>query len=293
MKRSGWFALIAIISFSILIRTVPLYEYSLWGMDCGEYVYYTHQWIETGGAYTSIDGWGKAYPFFPGMFILGGAFSLLSGADLISSVMFVPVVISGLSPLFLFLIVQKLMEDWRPAILSAFFFAGLPPVIYSYSQPKPETLGFFLLTFILALNVTLLRKNRKAVVPMSIGVIALIITHHFSTYFLLLMLLGGVFISRFWRREEWPLDKQRTFLFLFFSVFTLTYWLYFATPFAENRVKGALLFPSYFIVVVPFASILFIELLVRFRRRYDISMPINVHKQEMKSFLLLFTAVLL
>ncbi|MFW6145112.1 MAG: hypothetical protein ACOC55_06015, partial [Candidatus Natronoplasma sp.] len=209
MKRSGWFALAAIISFSLLMRTLPLYDYALWGMDAGEYLYYTQRWMESGGSYLSIDGWGEAYPFFPGIFILSGAFSSLSGADLTHSFNFTSVLISGLSPLFVFLIVHKLMNDWRPAILSSFYFAALPPLIYSYSQPKPETLGFFFLTFILALNVTLLREHKKVIVLMMMGVFALIITHHLSTYFLLLMLFGGFFVSRLWRSKEWPLDRHR------------------------------------------------------------------------------------
>ncbi|MFP4609121.1 MAG: ArnT family glycosyltransferase [Candidatus Aenigmatarchaeota archaeon] len=293
MKRSGWFALAAIISFSLLMRTLPLYDYALWGMDAGEYLYYTQRWMESGGSYLSIDGWGEAYPFFPGIFILSGAFSSLSGADLTHSFNFTSVLISGLSPLFVFLIVHKLMDDWRPAILSSFYFAALPPLIYSYSQPKPETLGFFFLTFILALNVTLLREHKKVIVLMMMGVFALIITHHLSTYFLLLMLFGGFFVSRLWRSKEWPLDRHRMVLFVFFLAATLSYWLFYATTFAGNRIKGALGFPSYFIIVVPFLVLVFLELLVKLRRRFDISMPVNVHKQDMKSFLVFIGVALL
>ncbi len=296
MKRSGWFALIGIIGFSILIRTVPLYDFTLWGMDCGEYLYYTHQWVKSGQAYTSIDGWGTAYPYFPGMFILAGSFSMLSGADLIFSTTFIPVLISGLSPLFVFLMVHKLMDDHRPALLSAFFLSGLPPIIYSYSQPKPETLGFFLMLFVLTLSVASLRDHRKTVVAlMVLGALASIVTHHLSVYFLLIMLLGGVFVSRLWRNKEWSLDKDRTILYTVFALLTVIYWIYYASPFAANRMKDTLVFPSYSIVIVPFAVLILIELIIRFRRRFDFSMPIKLHEQDSRSFIIFTgtTAVIL
>ncbi len=288
MKRSGWFALIAIISFSLLIRTVPLYDYTLWGLDCGEYIYYTNQWVETGGSYRSIDGWGKAYPFFPGMFIIGGAFSLLSGTDLIHSATFIPVLISALSPLFVFLIVNKLMDDWRPAILSTFFFTTVPPVVYAYSQPRPETLGFFFFAFILTLAVTTFRRNLKALLIMFLVLTSLIITHHMSVYFLLLMTLGGIFTSRLWRSCEWNVDKQRTLLFISFFLLTIVYWIFYAVPFGQRRIEGALGFPSYTIIAVPLLGLLLMDLVVRIRRRYDFKVPVNIHKQSIRSFIVFF-----
>ncbi len=285
MKKSGWFALLSIIAFSFLIRTIPLYEYTLWGMDFGDYFYYTSRWVETGGAYLSIDGWGQAYPFFPGMFILGGGFHLLSGVDLLRSTMFVPVVVSALSPLFVFMIVHRVMDDWRPAIFSAFFFTSLPPIIYGYSHPRPETLGFFLMLLILSLNITSLERHRKTILPIIIALCSLIITHHLSTYFLILFFIGGVSVSKLWRTKEWVVDTIRTRLLLVFMISTFLYWIFYSTPFGENRIEGALGFPSYTIVFAPFIFLIFLEFLTIVRRKIDITIPINFHKQDIKSFL--------
>ncbi len=295
MKRSGWFALLGIVSFSLLISTIPLYEYSLWGMDCGEYFYYTHRWVETGGRYLSIDGWGKAYPFFPGMFVLGGGFHLLSGADLMRSMMFVPVVISALSPLFVFMIVHKVMDDWRPAILSAFFFISLPPIIYAYSQPRPETLGFFLMLLILSLNITSLERYKKTALLIIMALFALVITHHLSTYFLILFFVGGITVSKLWRRKKWRLDSVRTWLVVFFLISTFLYWIFYSTPFGERRIEGALGFPSYTIVFAPFVFLVFLEILTRVRRRFDFTVSIKLYEQDIRSFLIysLFILILI
>ncbi len=292
MKKSGWFALLAIISFSLLIRTLPLYEFTLWGMDCGEYMYYTHQWVKTGGAYLSIDGWGTAYPYFPGMFILGGGFHLLSGIDIIRSMVFVPVVISAFSPLFIFVIVHKVMDDWRPAIISTFFFTCLPPLIYAFSQPRPETMGFFFMLLCVSLVISHMEKNKKTALLIFFPLASLIISHHFSTYFFILFLLGGTSVSKLWRRKVRDIDGLKTYLLVSVFLLTAAYWVLYSTPFRENRIYQALFFPSYTVIIVPLVFILLIEFLAKKRRRYDFKVPINLHKQELKSFLI-FGAIIL
>jgi len=293
MKRSGWFALLSIVAFSVLISTIPLYRYTLWGLDSGEYLYYTHRWVETGGAYLSVDGWGSAYPFFPGMFILGGGFHLLSGVDLIRSVVFVPVILSALSPILVFLIVRKVMDDWRPGILSAFLFSSLPPLIYGYSQPRPETVGFFFMLLILSFTITSLKENPKTVLPIFVVLIPLVITHHFSTYFLILLFLGGIFTSRIWRRKERSIDLFKTRLLILFMITTFIYWISYAVPFGESRIKNALIFPSYTVLAVPFLLLLFFEFLVRIRRKFDFVVPINFHKEGIRSFMIFFSIALI
>ncbi len=262
-------------------------------MDSGEYLYYTHQWVNTGGAYLSIDGWGQAYPFFPGIFILGGGFHLLSGVDLIGSFMFVPVVVSALSPLFVFMIVHRVMNDWRPAILSAFLLTSLPPLIYGYSQPRPETLGFYLMLLILSLNITSLERHKKTSIPIVIALFSLIITHHLSTYFLILFFVGGIAVSKLWRRKEWKLDVVRTRLIIFFMILTFLYWIFYSIPFGERRIEGAFGFPSFTLVLVPFVFLVFLEFLTKIRRKFDFSISINLHKQDIRSFLIFSFLVLI
>lgn len=286
MKRSGWFALISILSFSILIRTIPLYEYSLWGLDSGEYFYYTHNLVEDGSIHLSIDGWAKAYPYFPGMFILGGSFHLLSETNLFHSVTFIPVLISSLSPLFLFLIAHKIMKNWRPAVLSAFLFSVLPPLNYAYSQPRPETTGFFFFLLILSMSMTKIGKHKKNLVLILICGIALIISHHLSTYFILLFFLGGIFVSKLWRKHNWGIDDFRIQLFLMITMLTFAYWIFYAIPFREGRIRNALIFPNYTILLIPFILVGFIKIISHLRRKLDFTIPINLHEDDIKSFLL-------
>ncbi|MFW5927577.1 MAG: hypothetical protein ACOCSL_00135 [Thermoplasmatota archaeon] len=283
MKKSMWFALGAIISFSILIRTIPLFGNSLWGIDCGEYVYYTNQWISGGRMYQSVDGWGQAYPYFPGMLIVASSFHLLSGISVTSSTMFVPVVLSALSPLFIFLLVNKITRNKKVSLISSLFFSVLPPVIYNYSQPKPETLGVLLFLFIFTLMVSA-KDNDKMGILLVISSLALVLTHHLTSYFVILFLVGGFFVVTLWRNKRNSLEKIRIYFYIFFVILIISYWLSVPT-FRVNRLYEALIFPWYSVVFVPFLVLPFIFLIGKIRERINHVMPINLHEQDIRKFL--------
>jgi len=283
MKKSMWFALGAIISFSILIRTIPLFGNSLWGIDCGEYVYYTNQWVTEGRSYLSVDGWGQAYPYFPGMLIVASSFHLLSGFPVTSSTLFIPVVLSALSPLFIFLLTHKITRNKKASILASLFFAALPPVIYNYSQPKPETLGVLIFLFLLTIIISA-RDNNKMGLVLVISSIALIFTHHLTSYFIILFLVGGFFVVTLWRNKQRSLERNRIYYYVFFIILTVSFWLSVPT-FRHNRLYEALFFPSFTVVIVPFLFIPFIILVAKFREKIDYIMPIKLHKQDIKRFL--------
>ncbi|MFW6072001.1 MAG: hypothetical protein ACOC6U_00715 [Thermoplasmatota archaeon] len=285
MKKSIWFALGAIISFSILIRTIPLFGNTLWGIDCGEYVYYTNQWVTNGRTYLSVDGWGQAYPYFPGMLIVSSSFHLLTGLPVTSSTMFVPVILSALSPLFIFLLAHKITRNKKPSLISALFFTVLPPVIYNYSQPKPETLGVLIFLFLLTTIISL-RDNDKVSLLLIISSFSLVLTHHLTSYFMILFLVGGFFLLSLWVNKRKSLERKRIYFYIFFAALTVSFWLSVPT-FRYNRLYEALIFPSYSIVIVPFLVLLFITLIAKFREKIEYFMSINLHEQDIKRFIMI------
>lgn len=233
--------------------------------------------------YLSVDGWGQAYPYFPGMLIVASSFHLLSGLSVTSSTMFIPVVLSALSPLFIFLLVHKITRNKKASLISALFFAVLPPVIYNYSQPKPETLGVLIFIFILTLIITA-RDNDKMSILLVISSIALILTHHLTSYFIILFLVGGFFVVTLWRNKKKSLELKRIYFYIFFVILTVSFWLSVPT-FRHNRLYEALIFPWYSVVIVPFLVLPFILLVRRFREKFNYVMPINLHQQDVKRFL--------
>lgn len=280
MKRSTLFALVAVLFASIWARTLLFFSYSLWGIDCGEYVYYTHKWVSTGAIYKGIDGWAQAYPFFPGMFTVSGSLNLLTGTPLVPSVVVIPALISSFVPLFVFLLVYKVTSNEKTSLASAAFLTVLAPFVYNYSQPKPETVGFFLVLLLLLMSVHLSEKNKKYFWLMIPASGALIVTHHFSSYFLLLFLLGGLFVSIVVRGRITNGDRYRFYYFIFMSTAVLLYWLFAAPPFRHNRLYQALGAPSYSIVLSPYLFVVLIYLIYRFRKRYDLGLNINLRREN-------------
>lgn len=296
MKKYHWCCLAALLVLSVLIRTYPLFNYSLWGTDAGEYVYYTHRWIESGSMHRSIDGWAQAYPFFPGIFCLSGAFHLLTGVNVHGSVSTAPIALSLLTPLLIFLVVHRITFQKNMALLSAALMTFFAPIVYNYSQPKPETLGFFLMVFLLWMlfitNKENLGKMLVMIIPFS-G--ALVITHHLSSLFLILLTLGGYFFSEMFRtRTTWE-NRFRAWFYVAFSTATLAYWFYGAPPFRDERFLGAMGLPSYSILLAPYIAFFMAFVLIRARRLSIVWRPgIDLRGNEFKEriFLSMITSVI-
>ncbi|MFO7792494.1 MAG: hypothetical protein R6W73_05875 [Candidatus Saliniplasma sp.] len=254
-------------------------------MDCGEYVYYTQRWVSTGSSYLSIDGWGQAYPFFPGMFVLSGTFSLTTNVSILSSTVFLPVIISSFVPLLVFLISHKITRKWKPSLISSIFLSLVAPFVYNYSQPKPETLGFFLMTVFLIFFVTLSRDSKKFYLLMIPTAVALIVTHHLTTYFTILFILGGIFFSEFVKRRSDDNNLYKFYSYLLLTTIAISFWMLYAEPFRKNRIYMALGTPSYSIIAVPYIIIFAAYVIIKLRRKSGYMLPINIHKQNIKTFL--------
>ncbi len=285
MKRSHLFGLMSIALISFVVRSVPFFRYTFWGVDCGEYVYYTQQWVSTGQIYLSIDGWANAYPFFPGIFILGGSVNF-AGFYLFEAVQLSPLILSAAVPLMVFLLAHRITNSAKASLASALFLALLAPFVYNFSQPKPETIGFFLMLFIMLLSTMLTYDNRKLLLLMAPASFALIVSHHFSSFFLILFLFGGLCFSVLLRRKLHRADIYRIAFFLFFTTAAISYWLLAAPPFRENRLMNAFGMPSYSILLGPYIGIGLLLLLHRISVKRRMIPSIKLHKENLSRFYL-------
>ncbi len=283
MKRSHICALTSIVLLSFIVRSVPFFRYTFWGVDCGEYVYYTQQWISTGHIYLGMDGWARAYPFFPGMFILGGSINS-TGIHVFDAVQLAPLLLSTIVPLMVFLLAHRITYSVKASLSSAIFLTLLSPFVYNFSQPKPETIGFFLMLFILLLSIMLTHDNRRLLLIMIPASFALIVSHHFSSFFLILFLFGGLFFSLLCRRQITKVDMYRVAFFLFFTTATIVYWLSAAPPFRENRLLNAFGLPGYSVLIMPYIGMIFIFTLHKLRAGKDIVPDIDLHKENLGRF---------
>ncbi len=285
MKRSYRCALALILFTAIAIRTLPLFRYELWGLDAGEYVYYTIQWTETGQWYRSIDGWASAYPFFPGLFIISSSASMLTGMDVLYSVNFFSPIIGAFGVLVIFLITHKITSEPKMSLFASGFFGVIIPLVYNHSQPKPETLAFFIM--LLFLLLCLMVEKRKVFILLGIILLSITITHHLTTFYAFAFLLTGTFFSDLFRSERRPEDVRRWKIFTIGITIVLFYWLFAAPPFRETRIYQALGFPGYSIVLLPYIAVVFGLLITRFRRRYEFLFRPDFENEKLTTTLLL------
>lgn len=267
MRRSTALALAAIVVAAIAIRLSPLLTSLYWGADFGEYYGILRFVSQNGVLPTHYLGWGTTYPWFPGMFFVQDAFLGLGGLDLVTVLNLVVPILGGLAVLPIFLLSADVVRDDRVALFVAAFVAGVMPHVYSTSHTAPATLGD-LLAFSGLLLFLRLRRDPRAMVPLVLVTVALVMTHHLSTYFLMLMVLGTLVLRGLLRPFVWnAAAKRQTFYAAFLPLVTFAYWLGYATPFRDNILVDVNVQP-WWLLLVAFAGLLvLLALLILARRR--------------------------
>ena len=267
MRRSTALALAAIVVTAIAIRLSPLLGSLYWGSDFGEY-YGILRFLNLHGAMpTHYLGWGTTYPGFPGMFLTQEAFLGLGGLDLSTVLNLLVPVLGSLAVLPIFLISLEIVRDERAALFVAAFVAGVMPHVYPTSHTAPATVGD-LLAFTTLLLFLRLRTDSRAGAPLVLATSALILTHHLSTYFLILMVLGDIVLRGLLRPFVWDAGtRRRTAYAGFLLAATFTYWFGYATPFRSNILTDVNVQPWWILFVAFGGLLLLLGLVIVARRR--------------------------
>jgi hypothetical protein len=253
----------------------PLLSFALFGSDTGEYYLLTATLVSTGhfaAQYPAYQGWGTAYPDFPGMFVVAGAVSSALGVDVLSALVYTIPLLGALSVFPAFLLFRKLFQHDLVALLGAAFAGVAMPRMYILAHPAPQALGDLLVVAALWMYVEG-RRDRRWYLPMALTAGALIVTHHLSSYFFLLAALGAVFLLELWRPGAWsrrfPL-RELVFTGAFVAAL-LAYWFYYAPRFLaitlEHLSPQALAVPPGVIVAALAAIALLGGMIDRRRRR--------------------------
>jgi hypothetical protein len=268
MKKWELLSLFAIFFVAIFIRLYPLTQYEIWGSDTGEYYAITTQLSSDGYVSTDYEGWGFGYPYFPGMYYLSAAVHLLSGVDILNSLIIMIPLFAAFSVLLVFFIAKILFRSIGVGLLASAFVAVAMPHVFATSHPMPGSLGdvMLLLSFLLLI---LSFKSEKFIPLLLLSAIALTITHHLSSYFLFISILGGLFLREILAHE----DKKDTRFIWAFLIFFLTililYWTVIATPFADRVVSSAFDLPSWVVLCSGYVAILLAFILIKIRRRIN------------------------
>ena len=267
MRRSTGLALAAIVVAAIAIRLSPLLTSLYWGSDFGEYFGILRLLSVHGAMPTRYLGWGTTYPSFPGMFFAQEALAGIGGLDLPTVLSLLVPVLGGLAVLPIFLISQEVLRDDRVALFVAAFVAGVMPHVYATSHTAPATMGD-LLAFATLLLFLRLRTDSRVGVPLVLVTGALVMTHHLSTYFLVLMVLGSLVLRGLLRPFVWDAGTRRETAYAgFLLVAVFTYWFGYATPFRDNILTDVNVQPWWLLFVAFGALLALLALVVAARRR--------------------------
>jgi hypothetical protein len=265
MKRWAFFALLSVFLLGLIMRILPLTTYAVWGSDTGEYYYLTKALIEN--HYISFDysGWGFGYPYFPGMFVLTGSAEFL-GFNLMDVLLILTPVVSGLSVILVFFITKNVFKDDRIGIVSALLFAVAIPHVFTTSHAMPGSLGDFLLLLCVFLFLKTY-ENKNFILLLVPSAIALIVTHHLSSYMLFISILFFVFMRELLQKNS---DKKKLGIEIPFLGFLFAgmmfQWLWVAKPF-EKIIYDAFKIKSLIIVALSCLVFSALPVIVFIRRK--------------------------
>lgn len=264
-RAAPW--LLALVAFvGLATRLHPGFRFAVWGSDSGEYFYLTRQLVETGRILFEYDGWGLAYPFFPGMFIVSGAAHAVLGVDTMRAVQWVTPAIAMSIPVLVGLLAYRVTSDPRVGVVAGAVAAVSAVVVITTSHPMPGTLGQVFVLAMLALLPSAYR-DRKHLVPILVLGAALLFTHHLSTYFAVGIIAFIAFFREITqRRTNAPRLLVEVPLVLALLGASLAWWMGVATPFREQIVGDALPFPPLVTAALFLLALVALPLLVLGKR---------------------------
>ena len=264
--------MILITGLAIIIRSIPGWLNAAWGCDFGIYYGITKSVAQSGLIFPSYTGWGSSYNEFPVLYSINAFAHWISGVDILTLMPKLTPIFGGLSVLIFYFVARELTENKKIALLSTLFFAFMPFHVYQTSHASPLTMGHFFTMLSLYLFLKY-RKNSKYIYPLLISTMLLIMSHHLTTYFYLITILGIVTFENA-SRKEWTLTiKKDIFYILATSVLIFTYWAFIAKTVYETFISGftfaGIRFESIFIVIFFYVIIGCLFGIIKLIRRFN------------------------
>lgn len=261
-KKPWYLLLLAVFLLAVCIRLLPLRTYALFGSDSGEYYYLSEELYETGSIDTSsYPGWGRTYPYFPGMFVVVSWVAKAFGVPIMDSLRYTVPILASLSVVILYFISMEIFDDRRISLLSSLILALTVAHSFVTSHPMPGSLADPLL---LGCILLLLRsyRDRRCLPFLYLTTVALIVTHHMSVYFLIISLLLGIAVREI-VHPKWS-EKLRVDVpyVIFLISATFVFWFCF-TNFPEHVLSAAIEgVPSYWYIFLTYFALILLAMLV-------------------------------
>ncbi|UCH88028.1 MAG: hypothetical protein JSV49_07085 [Thermoplasmata archaeon] len=216
---------------------MPLTQFMIWGSDTGEYYYLTTHLEEENKMVEDYNGWGLGYPSFPGMFYLNVEVSELTGLDPFYTLLILTPTLSAFSVIFVFMLTRRFGGSEGAGLVAAAIVAVAMPVVYATSHAMPGTLGD-LLALVCILAFLQSYRNQMYFPLLALCTLALLITHHLSTFIFLIAIITMVIFREILKRPNITFERLKIDLIYIFILLNLilVYWLLYAVPFRERVI---------------------------------------------------------
>jgi hypothetical protein len=290
LLKNWVFWLILITGFAIIIRSIPAWLNVAWGCDFGIYYGITKSVAQSGVIFPPYIGWGSSYNYFPVLYSVNAFFSWITGMEILNLMPKLTPIFGGLAVLVFYFFTNQLINNKKIALLCTLFFAFMPFHVYQTSHASPLTMGhfFIMLSFYIFLKF---RKNTKYIFPLIVSTLLLIMSHHLSTYFYLISLIGIVFVENVCSNENTTTFNKDIIYILITSILVFSYWAFIAKTVYENFISGfsvgGIRFESIFIIIIFYIFLAFLFLFAKKIIR-KLNSYISNHYENKKSILIRF-----
>ena len=175
---------------------------------------------------------------YPLLYIINIIFSKISGESILFVENWFPVALTLVVPFFIYLTSYELFKSEKSALLASYSFSTLYGYMIFYSLTLRESIGFifFIQIIYLILKLDGHRKQNKIknTILILLYVFALILSHHLTSFMLLLFMFICVFIAYLLKIAQGKYFKHnfrnnysmQTNLLLITLVLFISYWIY-------------------------------------------------------------------
>jgi hypothetical protein len=271
----------------ILLRILPSYRYSIWGVDYGIYYALTTAFVNLGLVFNSLPSiWGSSgYGNFPMFYWTMVLIHYATGLSINTLLLKVPPIFAGLTIPIIYLIAKKITNSSFIGIVSALFLAVNPLEIFETSMVGLLVFGhLFLLLSILFFIYS--REKRLYYIPLVLSSIALLLSHHLSTYMYILSIFGIIYLTRI-LKGKYKIYHIEVAYFLSFISATFLYWITRVpsmSSFIEQAFLGTL--PWYVVITIFYLLVLFLLYITRYIEGFARNLKVSIEMKYTYSFLL-------
>jgi len=272
IPKNLYFWLFIVTGIAILIRSLPAWANAAWGCDFGIYYGITKSVAQSGSIFPTYSGWGSSYNYFPVLYSINAFASWITGIDILTIMPKLTPIFGGLTVLVFYFVANQLIDNKKIALLSTIFFCFMPFHVYQTSHASPLTMGHFFIMVSLYFFIRF-RQNKKYFFPLLISTILLIMSHHLSTYFYLISLIGIVFVENVSVKKWTKTLKKDIFYIVATSLLIFSYWAFIATPVYESFMSsisiGATNIGAIFVIMLFYLGIACLFGLVKLIRKFN------------------------